>query len=95
LRKPEGLLIPEIKAKIAKEAIRGRTGIHHRFRNALEYATGGRLASGDKDIHGQKNPHECGGTRPAWLFCIEVLVFKGVCYSVARSAGEEWHYKWD
>jgi len=79
LCKPEGLLIPEIIAKIAKEAIRERTGIHNIFRNGFTDATGGRLASGDKDIHGQKNPHECGGTRPAWLFCIEVFVFKGAC----------------
>jgi hypothetical protein len=71
--------IPEIIAKIAKEAIRGRTGIHDKFRNALNNATGGRLASEDKDIHGQKNPHECGGTRPAWLFCMGVMVFKRVC----------------
>jgi len=73
-------IIPVIKAKkIAKEAIRERTGIRNNFRNALDYATGGRLASGDKDIHGQKNPHECAGTRPAWLFCMGVMVFKRVC----------------
>jgi hypothetical protein len=28
---------------------------------------GGLFVSGDKDIHGQKNPHECGGTRPAYF----------------------------
>jgi hypothetical protein len=81
--------IPEIIAKIAKEAIRERTGISDKFRNSLTDATDGRIASKDKDIHGQKNPHECGGTRPACSICIGVLVFKGVCYSVARPGGEE------
>jgi hypothetical protein len=55
----------------------------------LVYATEGGLFFRDKDIHGRKNPHECGGTLPAWLFCIGVLVFKGVCYSVARSGEKE------
>jgi hypothetical protein len=58
--------IPEIISKIiAKNAIRERTCVHD-FRNGFTDAAGG-CVNGDKDIHGQKNPHECGGTRPAWF----------------------------
>jgi len=74
--------IPEIIAKIAKiakKAIRGRTVIGWRFRNAWIHATEVGLFFRDKDIHGRKDPHECGGTLPAWLFCIEVIVFNVVC----------------
>jgi len=78
--------IPEIKliikAKKANNAWPCGPCVRKLFRNGFTDAAGG-WVNGDKDIHGQKNPHECGGTRPACSICIEVLVFKGVCYSVA------------
>jgi hypothetical protein len=59
----KGLLIPEIKAR---KAIRERI-IMWQFRNAWIYAMDGGLTFRDKDIHGRKDPHECGGTLPACL----------------------------
>jgi hypothetical protein len=85
LRKPEGLLIPEIipviKAKKAKNTGPYGLRVQRFFRNVFTDATGGRLASGDKDIHGQKNPHECGGTRPAYIFVLKYC-YLFVCANV-------------
>jgi len=63
--------IPEIIAKIAKEAIRERSVWKWRFRNTWVYAMDGGLTFREKDIHGQKNPHECGGTLPAYIFVLK------------------------
>jgi len=30
----------------------------------------------DKDIHGRKDPHECGGTLPAWLIVLAGRIYK-------------------
>jgi len=56
---------PVIKCKKAKEAktCGGRFGL---IRNET-HAPDGCLANGDNDIHGQKNPHECCGTLPAYF----------------------------
>jgi hypothetical protein len=58
------LLIPEI---IAKKAIRERSVVRWRFRNACAYAMDGGLALRDKGIHERKNTHGRCGTLPAYL----------------------------
>jgi len=74
---PEGLPIPGIKVKKAKEAVAGAL-LPRLFRSGV-HAPDGCQSNGDKGIHGQKNPHECGGTLPACPFGMGVMVFICEC----------------
>jgi hypothetical protein len=60
MQNQRGLTIPEKLAKLIIKTKNAKTCglcVRRWFRND-GYATGRRLASGDNDIHGQKNPHE-------------------------------------